>query len=77
VLPGQALRAPVPTLTGARCDGGLLRVSIPWSARGGFSNLLTVLGSYHVLDYNLFYLNIRANAVERTAAYRAAGSGDP
>jgi hypothetical protein len=77
VLPGQALRAPVPTLTGARCDGGLLRVSIPWSERGGFTNLLTVLGSYHVFDYNLFYLNIRANAVERTAAYRAAASADP
>ena len=73
VLPGQALRAPVPNLTGARCDEGLLRVSIPWSERGGFANLLTLLGSYHVFDYNLFYLNIRANAAERIAAYRAAG----
>ena len=71
--PGQALRAPVPNLTGARCDEGLLEVSIPWSERGGFNNLLTLLGSYHVFDYNLFYLNIRVNAAERIAAYRAAG----
>ena len=77
VLPGQALRAPVSKLTGARCDGGLLRVSIPWSQRGGFTNLLTVLGSYHVFDYNLFYLNIRANAAERIAAYRVAGPEIP
>ena len=27
VLPGEPLRAPVSRLTGARCDGGLLRVS--------------------------------------------------
>jgi Protein of unknown function (DUF3089) len=69
VPPGQALRAPVPQLTGARCDGALLRVSIPWRERTGFANLLSFFGSYHVFDYNLFYLNIRANALERVAAY--------
>jgi hypothetical protein len=77
VPPGQPLRAPVPQLTGARCDGGLLTISLPWSERGGFTNLLTAFGSYHVFDYNLFYLNIRANAVERLAAYRAAGPEVP
>ena len=72
VGPGQALRASVPQLTGARCDAGLLRVSIPRSERRGFANLLTLFGSYHVFDYNLFYTNIRVNAAERVAAYRAA-----
>ena len=71
VLPGEALRAPLPQLTGARCDGGLLRVSLPWSERHGFANVPTFFGSYHVFDYNLVYSNIRANAVERVAAYRA------
>ena len=72
VAPGEALRAPVPKLTGARCDSGLLRVAIPWSAPPGFADLLSRFsGSYHVYDYNLFYLNIRGNALERAAAYRA------
>ena len=56
-------------MTGARRDVGLLRVSIPWSERRGFSDVLTVFGSYHILDYNLFYTNIRVNALERVAAY--------
>ena len=72
VAPGEALRPSVPQLTGARCDAGRLRVSIPWSERRGFANLLTFFGSYHVFDYNLFYSNIRVNAAERVAAYRAA-----
>jgi len=72
VAPGAALRAPIANLTGARCAAGLLEVDIPWSERRGFADLLTLFGSYHVFDYNLFYLNIRSNAIERVAAYRAA-----
>src|SRR5262245_39157927 len=49
---GTALRPALPQLTGARCDVGLLRVSIPWSERRGFSDVLTFFGSYHILDYN-------------------------
>jgi len=52
-------------LTGARCDAGLLRVSLPWSEWPGFSDVLTFFGSYHILDYDLFYTNIRVNALER------------
>jgi hypothetical protein len=77
VAPGEALRPGVPQLTGARCDAGLLRVSIPWAERRGFANLLTFFGSYHILDYNLFYTNIRVNAAERVAAYRAARAAMP
>jgi hypothetical protein len=73
-LPGTAaaeLLAPVPELTGARCDAGLLRVDIPLGKRRGFADLLTLFGSYHVYDYNLFYLNIRRNARERVEAFEA------
>jgi hypothetical protein len=77
VSPGEALRAPIPKLTGARCDAGLLHVSIPWGERHGFADLLTLFGSYHIFDYNLFYLNIRSNAAERTAAFRTSRSPEP
>jgi hypothetical protein len=71
---GKALLPVVPGLTGARCHGGLLEVSIPMSQRHGFANLLTLFGSYHILDYNLFYTNIRVNVQQRVSAYQ---SGSP
>ncbi|MBV8877306.1 MAG: hypothetical protein JO158_06315 [Gammaproteobacteria bacterium] len=37
-------------------------------ARRGFRDLLSLFGSYHLFDYNLFYLNIRSTAAERVAA---------
>jgi hypothetical protein len=77
-LPGTRqvqLLPPVAGLTGARCEEGVLRVQIPWSKRQGFSDLLTLFGSYHVFDYNLFYSNIRVNARDRIVAYRAAHPG--
>jgi len=77
VAPGAALRPAVPRLTGARCEAGLLHVSIPWAERRGFANVLTFFGSYHVFDYNLFYTNIRVNAAERVAAYRAGRAPPP
>jgi hypothetical protein len=68
--PGLApLAATIPALTGATCDAGLLRINIPPGKDEGFSDLLTRAGSYHVFDYNLFYLNIRQNAAQRAAAY--------
>ncbi|HYL71108.1 MAG TPA: DUF3089 domain-containing protein [Candidatus Dormibacteraeota bacterium] len=73
VRPGAALEAPVPHLTGARCDGGALRVSIPLGKRHGFTDLLTLFGSYHIFDYNLFYANIRGNAKARVLAFRSSG----
>ncbi len=69
---GAELLPLVPHLAGARCAGGALQVAIPRRQRGGFADLLTLFGSYHVLDYNLFYANVRADARERVQAYRAA-----
>ncbi len=67
--PTQELAAPVPELTGARCDEGILHVQIPLSKRHGFADALTLLGSYHVFDYNLFYSNIRVNVRDRIAVF--------
>jgi hypothetical protein len=61
-------------LTGATCSGAHLEVDIPLAERRGFSDALTLAGSYHVFDYNLFYLNIRLNAKERVLSYRAAAA---
>ena len=75
VGPQSAMLPPVAALTGARCEGGVLRVSIPFSKRHGFADLLTLMGSYHVFDYNLFYTNIRLNARDRIRAFRATPNG--
>lgn len=67
----QPMPQPIPALTGAACDAGLLGVSIPFWSRGRFSDMLTLFGSYHDFDYHLFYMNIRQNAVDRVAAFVA------
>jgi len=72
VRAGADLRPPLPNLTGARCQGAALEVAIPWGNSGGFVNPLTLFGSYHIFDYKLFYTNIRINAQQRLAAWRAA-----
>jgi hypothetical protein len=72
--PGQSMPSPIPGLTGASCEGGLLGVSVPLWARPRFSDLLTLFGSYHDFDYHLFYMNIRQNAGERVAAFLKTAS---
>jgi hypothetical protein len=69
--PLQSMPAPIPGLTGAACEAGLLGVALPLWERGRFSDLLTLFGSYHDFDYHLFYMNIRQNAVDRVAAFVA------
>lgn len=63
---GGPLGAPLPAFTGARCVDGMLAVD---TFGAPFSNPLVAGGSYHIYDYNLFYMNLRANAVERAAAF--------
>ncbi len=70
VRPSMDLQAPVVALTGAACSGGDLRIDIPFAQRRGFSDALTLMGSYHIFDYNLFYTNIRLNARDRIRAWR-------
>jgi hypothetical protein len=45
--------------------------TVPPASRG-FVDLLTFFGSYHIFDYTLFYTNVRINARQRVAAWRAA-----
>jgi hypothetical protein len=70
VWPGRPLPKPLPRLTGATCQDGLLVVPLSAFAAGGrFNDFLTLFGSYHDFDYHLFYMNIRQNAADRVAAY--------
>jgi hypothetical protein len=60
-------------LTGAVCRERLLDVDIPGSAPSGFHSALSLLyGSYHQVDYGVFYAAIRDNAVLRVGAWGAA-----
>lgn len=65
--PGS-LSAPLPAYAGAACRNGYLIVEFP-DGGDAFTSRLTGKGSYHIFDYNLFYMNIRVNAEERVAAY--------
>jgi hypothetical protein len=66
----EPLPAPLPGLTGAWCEDGLLGVEIPLGERRHFSDVLSMTGIYHDFDYGLFYVNIRENASKRMAAWR-------
>jgi hypothetical protein len=65
------LQAATFALTGAVCDRGLLDIDVSPFKRGYGSVLRVVYGSFHVLDYGLFYENIRQNALQRTHAWQA------
>jgi hypothetical protein len=65
----QPLPPPVPGLTGAWCEEGLLGVEVPLGERRHFSDVLTMTGVYHDFDYGLFYMNIRENVSKRAAAW--------
>ena len=54
-----------PRLTDAKCENGILLISEP--KEKNFPSLPN--GNYHILDYSLFYMNIRKNLQERIEAY--------
>ncbi len=58
---------PRPGVAGAQCVGGLL--SVAEVADADFRRARGWGGDYHLLDYGLFYMNIRENAEARVAAY--------
>lgn len=67
---GVSLPATEPARIAARCEGGVLRVEgIP---REGYAIVPLPGGMLHFNDFDLFYANIRANAVARSAAFKAA-----
>ncbi|MFT5575182.1 MAG: hypothetical protein ACI89D_000697 [Bermanella sp.] len=65
------LSAPHPAQTGARCKDGILWIDVPKAS--GYTMALFPGGGYHAYDYNLFWMNIRANLRERTQAYLSRG----
>ncbi|MGM0555554.1 MAG: DUF3089 domain-containing protein [Myxococcota bacterium] len=63
----EALSEPRPTLFSAECKNQALRV--PDLEQLGYEATETTPGNYHLLDYRLFYMDIRENAVARTSAF--------
>ncbi|MAE96479.1 MAG: hypothetical protein CL910_17670 [Deltaproteobacteria bacterium] len=57
-------------MLGARCTEGSLRIDPAPQGKGW--NVLVRGGNFHVYDYALFYMNLRANAEERAAAHLAS-----
>lgn len=68
--PGEPMEPPIPALTGAVCQDGVLHVFLEREVRKDFG-YHPKGGSFHSFDYNLFYMNIRRNAAERVAAFLA------
>jgi hypothetical protein len=62
-----------PHLTGAQVHQGLLWADdphLPGYRRLHIPGLKQLSASYHIVDYNLFYLNVRQNARARVRAHR-------
>jgi hypothetical protein len=63
---------PFPQYTWAQCHEGVLWVGN--QSGTPFSHRLTIKGNYHILDYPLFWFNIRHNAVQRSKAFFASNA---
>lgn len=63
------LKAPQAGLLSAQCQDGVLRV--PDLQKRHYPALETQPGNYHLLDYELFYMDIRHNAAQRVQAWQA------
>ncbi|MFO0561984.1 MAG: DUF3089 domain-containing protein [Polyangiales bacterium] len=65
-----------PGFADAQCQGGVLRVrTIGVAPRDFMSSLLDRVlgaGNYHPIEYQMFYRNLRANAIERCEAMLSA-----
>jgi len=68
----QPLGAPIPSVTWAECRNGILTVAV--LPRDPFGRMDLGGHNYHGLDYPLFAIDIRENAIARVAAY-LAGAG--
>lgn len=62
------LGKPTVGLTGANCRDGLLLVN-DMSDKPIDKDLTVAGGNYHGLDYPLFHMNLRSNAIERVSAH--------
>jgi hypothetical protein len=55
----------VPKVSDAQVKDGVVRINKPY-VRG---RMFLKINNYHIADYNLFYMNVRENAVERVNAF--------
>jgi hypothetical protein len=67
-LPGDTgpTPRPVPQMVTARCLDGAVYVS---AVGKDYASKAIPFGNFHNIDYNIFYMDIRANAVARVAAF--------
>ena len=63
---GGAAAAPEPGLVSGRMQDGALYISPPGKA---YTALMIPFGNFHNVDYNIAYMNLRANAAARVAAF--------
>lgn len=68
----KSLGEPIPHRVEAQCKGG--RLYITDQSGTGFDNFFDTGGSYHTLDYLMFYMDIRENAKLRAATFLAMDS---
>jgi hypothetical protein len=66
----ESLAQPINALTGAQCKDGTL--FIEEQKRAGFE--VDAMGTYHTLDYALFYMNIHNNAKLRSRRYMTSNN---
>jgi len=76
LMPDAPLSEPLPRLVSARCDEDGFLYMRP-APEGPFTTFLLPGGNYHVYDIHLFYMDIRANARARAAAFLARWDGRP
>lgn len=69
----ESLPVPDAGLVGARCDAGWLRID-PTPEQDGYDTMVRG-GNYHVYDYALFHMNVRANVETRVGAYLSSRPG--
>lgn len=55
----------VPAATDAQIKDAVLRINKPYIPGRAFINIK----NYHIADYNLFYVNVRENAIDRVNAF--------
>lgn len=67
----EVLPAPLPEHTWAQCRDGWLNVQDQQGSEFDKAGTVDASGNYHMLDYSLFYMNIRNNAMLRTNRYMA------
>jgi hypothetical protein len=59
-------------LSDAFVQDGVLRINKPHFTGKAFFNFT----NYHIVDYNLFYFNIRENAATRVKMFKDVKNGD-